>query len=76
MENYSLNLSNIVLTTKWIGMSLIALCWIQVIPLLIGWIGFGIALISFIVETIYKRKLGTPATEGGSVEPSEANNKD
>jgi len=71
-----LNLINIVSTTKWIGMVLIVLCWIQVIPLRIGWLGFGIALVSFIVETIYKKKLIPPAIEGSSGEQSEANNQD
>jgi len=71
-----LNLINIVSTTKWIGMVLIVLCWIQVIPLRIGWLGFGIALVSFIVETIYKKKLTPPAIEGSSGEQSEANNQD
>ena len=42
---------------KWVGLALIALCWMKVIPLLFGWIGFGIALPSFIVETINKQNM-------------------
>ncbi len=63
---------NISVTTKWIGMALIVLTWIQVIPLKLGWIGFGIALISFIVETICKKKLIPPGTETSPEEQSKS----
>ncbi len=66
-------LYNVAWATKWVGMVLIVLCWIQVIPLRIGWIGFGVALLSYIVETICKKKLIPPGTEGGPGEQSETN---
>jgi hypothetical protein len=36
-------------------MALIVLTWIKVIPLVYGWIGFAIAVPSFIVEAINKK---------------------
>ncbi|MBW2297101.1 MAG: hypothetical protein JRF32_05795 [Deltaproteobacteria bacterium] len=50
-----MNSDNITSVGKWVGLALIALCWVQVIPLLFGWIGFGIAVPSFIVQTINKK---------------------
>ena len=41
----------------WVGLVLVALCWIQVIPLSYGWVGFAIAVPSFIVEAIIKKKM-------------------
>ena len=41
----------------WVGMALIVLCWVKAIPLLYGWIGFAIALPSFIVEAINKKNM-------------------
>ena len=46
----------------WIGLILIGLGWLKVIPLLYGWVGFAIAVPSFIVESINKKK--TPPSEG------------
>ncbi len=54
--NNKLKLDNITSIGLWVGLALIALCWIQVIPLLYGWIGFAIAVPSFIVEAINKKK--------------------
>ena len=45
---------------RWTGLLLIVLGWFQVIPLLLGWIGFGIAAISFILESIYKKNIARP----------------
>ncbi len=39
----------------WVGIALIVLAWIKAIPLLYGWVGFAIAVPSFIVETIKKK---------------------
>ena len=50
-----MNSDNITSVGKWVGLALIALCWVKVIPLLFGWIGFGIAVPSFIVQTINKK---------------------
>jgi hypothetical protein len=52
-----LNLNNITSVGLWVGLAFIALCWIKAIPLLFGWIGFGIALPSFIVEAINKKNI-------------------
>ena len=52
-----MNLDNITSVGLWVGLGLIALCWVKVIPLLFGWIGFGIAVPSFIVETINKKNM-------------------
>ena len=41
----------------WFGLGLIALAWFNLVPLLLGWVGFAIALPSFIVETISKRNI-------------------
>jgi hypothetical protein len=50
-----MNLNNITSVGLWVGLALIALCWIKAIPLLFGWVGFGIAVPSFIVEAIKKK---------------------
>jgi len=50
-----LNSDDITSVGKWVGLALIVLGWLQVIPLLFGWIGFGIALPSYIVQTINKK---------------------
>ena len=52
-----MNLDSITSVGLWVGLALIALCWIKVIPLLFGWIGFGIAVPSFIVKTINKKNM-------------------
>ena len=39
----------------WVGLALIALTWIKAIPLVYGWLGFAIAVPSFIVESINKK---------------------
>ena len=41
----------------WGGLALTALGWFKVIPLIYGWIGFAIAVPSFIVETINKKNM-------------------
>jgi hypothetical protein len=62
-----LDLGNITLVTRWIGIGLIVLTWIQVIPLTLGWIGFGMAAISFVLEAIYKKNM-PPSNKGGNPE--------
>ena len=64
------------MTARWVGLLLIVLGWFQVIPLLVGWIGFGIACFSFILESIYKKNLITPITDGNTGELPDPNNKD
>jgi hypothetical protein len=64
-----LDLGNITLAARWIGLGLIVLTWVQAIPLTLGWVGFGIAAISFIVESIYKKNLPPPNTNGNPGEP-------
>ena len=50
-----MKLDNITSIGLWVGLALLALGWIKVIPLLYGWIGFAIAVPSFIVEAINKK---------------------
>ena len=50
-----MKLDNITSIGLWVGLALIALGWIKAIPLLYGWIGFAIAVPSFIVEAINKK---------------------
>ncbi len=45
---------NITSIGLWVGLALLVLGWFKVIPLLYGWIGFAIAVPSFIVEAIKK----------------------
>ena len=59
---------------RWVGIGLIVLGWIQVIPLTLGWAGFGIALISFVMEAIYKKNLPPPDTNDNPGEPPAPNN--
>jgi hypothetical protein len=61
---------------RWVGLLLIVLGWFQVIPLLVGWIGFGIACIAFILESIYKKNLPPPNTDVNPGEQPDSNNKD
>jgi hypothetical protein len=57
-----LKLDNVTSIGLWVGLALIALAWIKVIPLLYGWIGFAIAVPSFIVVAINKKNM--PPSEG------------
>ena len=65
-----MNSNNITSVGLWVGLALIALCWMKVIPLLFGWIGFGIALPSFIVETINKQNMPPSKSDDNSGETS------
>jgi len=62
-EKYKLDIGNITLFARWVGLGLIVLTWIQAIPLILGWVGFGIAALSFILEAIYKKNLASPGTD-------------
>ena len=61
-----MDLGNITLVTRWIGVGLIVLTWIRVIPLTLGWIGFGMAALSFILEAIYKKNLPSSGNDDSS----------
>ena len=50
----------------WVGLALIALGWFKVIPLLYGWIGFAIAVPSFIVEAINKKNVPPSESDDNS----------
>jgi len=52
-----LKLDSITSIGLWVGLALTALGWFKVIPLLFGWIGFAIAVPSFIVEEIKKKNM-------------------
>lgn len=52
-----MNSDNITSVALWVGLALVALAWVKAIPLLFGWVGFGIALPSFIVEAIKKKNI-------------------
>lgn len=41
----------------WFGLALIALAWFKLVPLILGWVGFAIALPSFIVDAIINRNI-------------------
>ncbi len=71
-----MNFDNITLVARWVGFGLIVLCWMQVIPLLVGWIGLGIAGISFIFEQIYNKNMATPNAESGQGDTHDQINKD
>ena len=58
-----MDLGYILMMARWVGLGLIVLTWIQVIPLILGWIGFGIAIVSFVLEAIYKKNLPPPPTK-------------
>lgn len=59
-----MDLGNIFLIARWVGLGLIVLTWIQIIPLTLGWIGFGMAALSFALEAIYKKNLPPPGKGG------------
>jgi hypothetical protein len=71
-----LNLNDILMSARWVGLFLIVLGWLQIVPLLVGWIGFGLAAISFILESKYKKNLPPPNTDDNPGELSDPNNKD
>ena len=77
MENYKLKLdNNMLMGARWVGLILIVLGWFQIVPLLVGWIGFGIACFSFMLESKYKKNLNTPNTDGNPGEQPDPNNKE
>ena len=55
-----MNTAEILMYARWTGMALIVLGWFQVIPLMLAWIGFGIAAVAFILESVYKKNLSSP----------------
>jgi len=57
-----LKLDSITSIGLWVGLALIVLAWIKIIPLLYGWLGFAIAVPSFILEAITKKNM--PPSEG------------
>ena len=61
-----MKLDNITSIGLWVGLALIALVWIQVIPLIYGWIGFAIAVPSFIVEAIKKKNMPPSKSDDNS----------
>ena len=61
-----MKLNNITSIGLWVGLALIALGWIRVIPLLYGWIGLAIAVPSFIVEAINKKKMPPSKSDDNS----------
>jgi hypothetical protein len=61
-----LNFKNITSIGLWVGMALVALAWIKAIPLLYGWIGFAIAVPSFIVEAINKKNIPPSKSDDNS----------
>ena len=71
-----MNLDNTLMTARWVGILLVVLGWFQIVPLLVGWIGFGIAGISFILESIYKKNLTPPRADSNPGELPDPNNKD
>ena len=61
-----MKLNSITSIGLWVGLALIALGWIRVIPLLFGWIGFAIAVPSFIVEAINKKNMPPSKSDDNS----------
>ena len=57
---------NITSIGLWVGLALVALTWIKVIPLIYGWIGFAIAVPSFIVEAITKKNMPPSKSDDNS----------
>jgi hypothetical protein len=44
----------------WIGAILIVLSWVNVVPVEIGWTGFGIAVVSIIASMIQQKCCSSP----------------
>jgi len=61
-----LKFDNITSIGVWVGLALIALCWMKVIPLLLGWVGFAIAVPSFIVEALNKKSMPPSKSDDNS----------
>ncbi|MDA9762136.1 hypothetical protein N9C84_03600 [Desulfobacterales bacterium] len=61
-----MKLDNITSIGLWVGLALVALTWIKVIPLLFGWLGFAIAVPSFIVEAINKKNMPPSKSDNNS----------
>ena len=61
-----MKLDNITSIGLWVGLALLALGWIKAIPLIYGWIGFAIAVPSFIVEAINKKNMPPSKSDDNS----------
>ena len=59
-----MDLGNILLIGRWVGLILIVLGWLQVVPLILGWFGFALAASSFIFESVFKKNLPPPKKGG------------
>ncbi len=54
----------------WFGIGMVVLAWFKLVPLLLGWVGFAIALPSFIVEAIQKRNMASSDNDDNQGESS------
>ncbi len=61
-----MKLDNITSIGLWVGLAMVALGWFKVIPLIYGWIGFAIAVPSFIVEEIKKKNMPPSTSDDNS----------
>ena len=61
-----MKLDNITSVGLWVGLALIALCWVKIIPLIFGWVGVGIVVPSFIVEAINKKNMPPSKSDDNS----------
>lgn len=52
-------------TAWWIGTALIALSWLKVVPVRVGWVGFCIAGGSTLVSVVQQRYWRRPPREQG-----------
>jgi hypothetical protein len=50
-----MNIRRIIWAAWWIGTILIVLSWVHVVPIAIGWFGFGISCISVIASVIVNK---------------------
>jgi hypothetical protein len=71
-----MNMERIVWAAWWIGTILIALSWVNLVPVTIGWIGFTIACLSVIVSVIVHKYWLPPKADRRDHTMSERDDED
>ncbi len=54
----------------WFGIGMVVLAWFKLVPLLLGWVGFAIALPSFIVQAIQNKNMASSDNDDNQGESS------
>ncbi len=61
--NKKINIDKIVWVTWWIGAIIVVLSWVKIVPISVGWFGFGLTVLSVVVQVIARKYWRPPKTE-------------